>query len=133
MKKSFKIAIASVALFTTATAFAMGPKPLMMMHHFDEEIAEQRLDVVDQLELSDSIKGSLKTLITEHDEQMQTLFEEHREKVTSIHTGFKSDVDGLLSDEEQEEFHNAMKQFMKEKFREARKHKKFRHHDRDES
>ncbi len=129
MKKAAKIVIASVALFTTATALAMGPKWPMMMHHFDHEIAEQRLEVVDGLALSDEIKDELKTLISSHDEQMQILFTEHREKVGSVRDDFKSEVDGLLSDDEKEEFRQAMKALMKQKFKEARKHRKSRHHE----
>lgn len=129
MKKAVKIVIASVALFTTATALAMGPKWPMMMHHFDDEVAEQRLEVVDGLALSDEIKDELKTLISSHDEQMQILFTEHREKVGSVRDDFKSEVDGLLSDDEKEEFRQAMRALMKQKFKEARKHRKSRHHE----
>ncbi|GAA6169584.1 hypothetical protein [Sessilibacter corallicola] len=129
MKKAVKIVIASVALFTTATALAMGPKWPMMMHHFDDKVAEQRLEVVDGLALSDEIKDELKTLISSHDEQMQILFTEHREKVGSVRDDFKSEVDGLLSDDEKEEFRQAMRALMKQKFKEARKHRKSRHHE----
>jgi Spy/CpxP family protein refolding chaperone len=131
MKKSFKIAIASVALFATATALAMGPKHGGKM--FNEEFTEQRLEIVDQLNVSDSLKDELKTLITEHDEQLRAQFEDHRETVSSVRDNFKSNVEGLLSDEEHEEFKQAMKELRKQKFKEGRKHKGPRHQDSEES
>ncbi|WP_317930197.1 hypothetical protein [Halioxenophilus sp. WMMB6] len=115
MKTLTKAAIFTLGLGLAAAALAkpphMPPDSEMM-----EQMAEQRLEAVDSLELAPTTAEEVKALMQSHDNQMQALMEAHQKAMRELHEEYQNSLKGLLSDEEMEELEDAMRELHHRQF-----------------
>ena len=131
MKTVTKTLVMVAAIGLATAALAKPPHP----HEFSAEkaarITEEKLAAVDSLELNDSLATEVKALITSHEQQVQELMAAHHQAMKDLHEQHQTEIEKLLSDDEQAALDDAMRDQMRKNFK---KHGgKFRTEPKDES